>query len=204
MPFYAQHIKSARLHLQKNDPVMKQVLKKVGPFTAKVDPDRFGVLVESIISQQISAASAGEIRERLRGAVEPDGITPTAILQFSLNELLEIGVPHQKASVILNLVKGVSEGSLDLGQIHRQEDEAVIEQMTQIIGLDRGAVQMFLMFSLGRQDILPNDDMRLKNAVKQNYGLAELPDSQKIVEVAEKWRPYATVASWYLWQSLLV
>ena len=116
MPFYAQHIKAARLHLQKNDPVMKKLLKKVGPFTAKTKRDRFGSLVNSIISQQISVAAARTIRGRLIESLEPSQVTPESISEYSVDELREIGISRQKASYVLDLADKVQNGVVDLGK----------------------------------------------------------------------------------------
>lgn len=202
MPFYAQHIKAARLHLQKNDPVMKRILKRVGPFTAKTKRDRFGTLVGSIISQQISVAAARTIKSRLVEAVGPKKITPDSILQLSLDELRAIGVSHQKTTYVLDLSEKVKSEIVDLAQIHRKDDEEVIEEMIQVKGIGRWTAQMFLMFSLGRLDVLPVDDLGIKNAVKNEYGLDDLPAGPQLTEIANNWRPYATIACWYLWQSL--
>jgi len=204
MPFYAQHIKAARLHLQKSDPVFKSLLKIVGPFTAKTRRDRFGTLVHSIIAQQISVAAASTIRGRLIDAVAPEKINPQTLQQFDLDSLRELGVSRQKATYVLDLADKVHGGVVDLDSIHRKDDEAVIEEMIQVKGIGRWTAQMFLMFSLGRLDVLPVDDLGLKNAVRVQYELDDMPNKQQMEQIAEPWRPYATVACWYLWQSLNV
>jgi DNA-3-methyladenine glycosylase II len=202
MPFYAQHIKSARLHLQKNDPVFKRLLKSVGPFTAKTRRDRFGTLVSSIISQQISVAAARTIRGRLIDAVAPEKISPESLLKFDVDSLRAVGVSRQKATYVLDLAEKVDAGTLDLASIHRRDDEAVIQEMVQVKGVGRWTAQMFLMFSLGRLDVLPVDDLGLKNAIAKHYELDDLPDKHQMEALAENWRPYSTIACWYLWQSL--
>ena len=204
MPFYAQHIKAARRHLQKNDPIFKPILKSVGPFTAKTKRDRFGTLVNSIISQQISVAAAATIRERLATAVKPNAISPESLLKFDSESLREVGISRQKASYVLDLAEKVHTGTIDLKTIHKKDDEAVIEEMIQVRGIGRWTAQMFLMFSLGRLDVLPVDDLGIKNAIQKQYDLPELPDKTQIEAIAENWRPYSTVACWYLWQSLAV
>lgn len=206
MPFYAQHIKAARLHLQKSDPVMKRILKSVGPFQAKTKRDRFGTLVNSIISQQISVAAARTIRGRLLEAVG-DGnrnpkIAPENLLAFDVDSLRAIGVSRQKATYVLDLADKVSSGIVELDDIHRNDDDGVIESLTQIKGVGVWTAQMFLMFSLGRLDVLPVDDLGLKNAIRKQYALDDIPDRSEIEALAIHWRPYATIASWYLWQSL--
>lgn len=202
MPFYPQHVKAARLHLQKNDPVFKSLLKSVGPFTAKTRRDRFGTLVSSIISQQISVAAAKTIKSRLESAIAPEKISPAALGQFDVDGLRALGVSRQKASYVLDLVEKVQAGVVDLDSMHRKQDEVVIDEMVQVRGIGRWTAQMFLMFSLGRLDVLPVDDLGLKKAIRIQYHLDDLPAPNEIESIAENWRPYATIACWYLWQSL--
>lgn len=211
MPFSAQHIKSARLHLQKSDPVMKRLLKQVGPFTVKAKRDRFATLVSSIVSQQISTSAARTIRQRLVDAVtersafakhQTIGITPTGLLLFDIDELRQLGVSRQKATYLLDLAEKVDTESVNLQSISRLSDEDAIEVLIQVKGIGRWTAQMFLMFSLARLDVLPVDDLGIKNAIQKNYQLADLPNGEKIETIAKPWRPYATIASWYLWQSL--
>lgn len=206
MPFYAQHIKSGRLHLQKNDPVMKRIVKSVGPFQAKTKRDRFGMLVNSIISQQISVAAARTIRGRLMDAAG-DGkrspkIAPENLLEFDVDSLRSIGVSRQKATYVLDLADKVSSGAVELDDIHRKDDDAVIESLTQVKGIGNWTAQMFLMFSLGRLNVLPVDDLGLKNAIRKQYELDEVPGRSEMEDLAVNWRPFATIACWYLWQSL--
>lgn len=202
MPFLAQDVKSGRLQLMKNDPVMKRVIKLVGPFSARTRRNRFASIVDTIVAQQISVAAASAIRGRLDAAVGSEGLIPSRILEFDVDGLREIGFSRPKASYVLDLAEQVHSGEVDLASIHRMDDEAVIEELIQVKGIGRWTAQIFLMFSLGRIDVLPVDDVGLKNAIKTRYDLAELPDANEIERIAEKWRPYATVASWYLWKSL--
>ena len=202
MPFYAQHIKAARLHLQKCDPVFKRLLKQVGPFTAKAKRDRFGTLVNSIISQQISVAAAATIRARLSDSFSPDPISPAGILSLDVDQLRELGISRQKATYMLDLAGKVDSGAVVLDKIHLKEDEAIIEELVQVKGIGTWTAQMFMMFSLARLDVLPVDDLGIKNAIKLHYDLDELPDKSTIEEIAQPWRPYATIACWYLWRSL--
>lgn len=234
MPFMAPHVKAARLHLQKADPVMKRLLKEHGPFTAKTNPDRFGSLIDSIISQQISGSAATTIQSRLRQAVgeklasgETGGqtsgqnekqserqkggeagsgkvleLTPARLLRFEPGELQQLGVSRQKAGYLLDLAEKLESGQIQLAQIHQKDDQQVIAELTQIRGIGRWTAQMFLIFSLARMDVLPVDDLGLKNAIHREYQLLQPPTPAEIAELATPWRPYATVASWYLWRSL--
>ena len=202
MPFYAQHVKQGRLHLMKSDPTMKGLIKQVGPFTARAKRDRFGTLVHSILGQQISVAAASTIRQRLLDAMGDEGLTPQNLMAFEIDELRSLGVSRQKATYALDLAEKVQSGEIDLTSIHRQPDEEAIAELIRVKGIGRWTAQMFLMFSLGRMDILPVDDLGLKNSVRQFYNFEDLPSTDEIQQLAVPWRPYATIASWYLWQAL--
>ena len=206
MPFSAQHIKAARLHLQRNDPAMKKIIKQVGPFTGKTTRNRFAALVKSIVSQQISTAAARTILGRLHEAVvEKPGptfsVTPEDFAGMTPEQLRAAGLSNQKARYVFDLADKVNDGTVDLKNIHRLDDEQAIECLVQVKGIGRWTAQMFLMFCLGRMDILPVDDLGIKNAIASAYELEEKPDKKTIEEIAQPWRPYASVASWYLWRS---
>jgi DNA-3-methyladenine glycosylase II len=211
MPFSAQHIKAARLSLQKKDPTMKKILKRVGPFTASTRRDRFGTLVRSIVSQQISTAAAktilGRLEDLLAGKKKKSGTTgsvfdPKILARCSPEALRKVGVSKQKGGYVLDLSAKVHSGEVDLKSIHRLDDEQAIEELTKVKGIGRWTAQMFLMFSLGRLDVFPVDDLGIKNAIKKEYGFREPPERDEMEELAKAWRPYATVASWYLWRTL--
>jgi len=207
MPFSAQHIKAARLHLQKNDPVMKKIIKQVGPFTGKTTRNRFAALVKSIVSQQISTAAARTILQQLHEAVvEKPGstfsVSPEDFAGKTPEQLKAAGVSKQKASYVFDLAEKVNDGTVDLKNIHRLDDEEAINCLVKVKGIGRWTAQMFLMFCLGRMNILPSDDLGIKNGVKRAYGLDVLPTPREVDQIGEAWRPYASVASWYLWRSI--
>ncbi|MCH2180883.1 MAG: DNA-3-methyladenine glycosylase [Mariniblastus sp.] len=202
MPFAAQDIRAARLHLQKSDPVLKQIIKQVGPFRCKVNRNRFESLVHSILSQQISGAAAKTIKSRLALATEPDGLTPDALLKFSAEDLRYIGISRQKAGYLQDLAEKVGSGQLKLQTLARREDQAVIDELIQVKGIGVWTAQMFLMFSLARLDVFPVDDLGIRNAISQSYGNGSDLERQELLELGASWSPYATIASWYLWRSL--
>ena len=204
MPFAAQHVKAARLHLQKADPVMKQILKQVGPFTAKTTRDRFLTLVRSIVAQQISGAAARTILSRLLEAIAPAKISPESVSEFDVDGLREIGVSRQKATYILDLAAQVENGNVDLQKIGRKSDQEVIDELVQVKGIGVWTAQMFMMFSLGRMDVFPDGDLGIQQGIKKNYPIKCELTTKKMHEIAEPWHPYATIASWYLWRSLEV
>lgn len=199
--FKQTDIRYARRHLRSADPVMKAIIDAVGPFTLGLERNRFRMLVCSIISQQISGSAAASIFSRLRQLVGP-GLSAANMARFSTDELRSVGLSPQKASYVTDLVRKVNDETVNLRQIGRLSDEQVIDQLIQVKGIGRWTAQIFLIFSLGRLDVFPHDDLGVRSAIRDNYGLADLPDKETAIKIAEPWRPYATVASWYCWQSL--
>ncbi len=195
-------IQKARCHLRAADPVMKAVIDTVGQFTLRLERDRFGMLVRSIISQQISTSAARSIRRRLQELAGPDGLKAANLAQFSGDQLRSAGLSPQKASYVADLAHKVNDGTVDLRQIGRLSDERIVEQLTQVKGIGRWTAQMFLIFSLGRLDVFPHDDLGVRTAIRNHYGLDDLPDKQTAHAIAAPWRPYASVASWYCWRTL--
>jgi len=204
MPFAAQHIRDARNHLRKSDPVMQGIIKQVGPFTAKTRSDRFASLAGAIVAQQISGKAAMSIWKKLEVLLEPEKISANAIYSRSLDQLRTAGVSRQKGTYLIDLSSRVLSGDVQLNQLGRKSDDEVITELTRVKGIGRWTAQMFLMFTLARLDVLPVDDLGVKNAIARAYGLRKPPDSKRIEKIAQPWRPYASVASWYLWRSLEV
>lgn len=204
MPIPAQHIKAARLHLQQSDPMMRRIVKAVGPCKIKTKSDRFLTLVSSILAQQISGAAVRTIHGRLVDALKPDEISPAALVPFSVDELRELGISRQKANYILDLAGKVHVGEVNLKGVGRLDDDSVIIELTKIKGIGPWTAQMFLMFCLGRLDVFPTDDLGIQNAIKKHYKPRGNFDKKRMEKIAQPWRPYATIASWYLWRSLEV
>jgi DNA-3-methyladenine glycosylase II len=195
-------VRKARRHLRGADPVMKAVIDAVGPFTLRLERDRFGMLVRSIISQQISTSAARSICMRLQELAGPNGMTAPNLAQFTVEQLRSVGLSPQKASYVADVASKVNDGMVNLRQIGRLPDERVVEQLTQVKGIGRWTAQMFLIFSLGRLDVFPHDDLGVRVAIRDRYGLADLPDKPTALAIAAPWRPYASVASWYCWRTL--
>jgi DNA-3-methyladenine glycosylase II len=193
-------IQKARRHLRTADPVMRAMIDSVGPFTLRLERDRFAMLVRSIISQQISTSAARSIRGRLQELAGPDGLKATNLARLTVDELRSVGLSPQKASYLADLACKVSDGTVDLRQIGRLSDERIIEQLTQIRGIGRWTAQMFLISSLGRLDVFPHGDLGVRVAIRDRYGLETLPNKQTAFAIAALWRPYASVASWYCWR----
>ena len=195
-------IQFACRHLQSADPVMKTIIDAVGPYTLRFERDRFAMLVRSIVSQQISTTAARAIRRRLQELAGPDGFTAHNLSRFSVDELRSAGLSLQKASYVVDLASKVDNGILDLRQIGRLSDEEVVAALTQVKGIGRWTAQMFLIFALGRPDVFPHDDLGVRAAIRDRYGLSELPDKTTSQAIAAPWRPYASVATWYCWRIL--
>jgi DNA-3-methyladenine glycosylase II len=163
--------------------------------------DRFTALAKSIVSQQISGKAAASIWQRLSDALDGN-VCADGLRRMDLEQLRATGISRQKGVYLLDLAERVADGRVALSQIGRREDEQVIAELIQVKGIGRWTAQMFLIFSLGRLDVLPVDDLGIRTAIRNRYGLKELPRACEIEAIAQPWRPYATVASWYLWQSL--
>lgn len=177
-------------------------MKKAGPFTLKPRRDRFPTLVGSIISQQISGRAAASIHARLKQHVAPGKISAESVLRLSPEELRKVGISPQKATYLHDLAARVANGTLRLERINRLSDEEVIEALIQVKGIGVWTAQMFLIFSLGRLDVFPHADLGVRMALRNLYGLDDLPDKDVSHRIATPWRPYASVATWYCWRSL--
>ena len=196
-------IQKACRHVRVADPVMRRLIDAVGSFTLRPERRRrFSVLARAIISQQVSTAAARTIRGRLEGVVDNGGLTAEGIVRLKEPQLRSVGLSRQKASYLLDLARKSLDGTVQLDRIGRLPDEAVIEMLTQVKGIGRWTAEMFLIFSLGRLDVLPVDDLGVRAAIKDLYGLDDLPDKATCMEIAALWRPYATIGSWYCWRSL--
>jgi DNA-3-methyladenine glycosylase II len=195
-------IPKARRHLRAADPVMREIIDAVGLFTLRCDRDRFGMLVRSIISQQISTSAARSIRKRLHDLAGSNGVTAKSLSSYTLDQLRSVGLSPQKASYVADLAAKVNDGTIDLRSIGRLPDAQVVDHLTQVRGIGRWTAEMFLIFSLGRPDVFPYDDLGVRRAIRNRYCLKALPDKDEALAIAAPWRPYATVASWYCWRSL--
>lgn len=189
-------------HLKRRDPVMRDLIARMGPFGLKTQSNRFRVLARSIAAQQISSKAARAVRLRMEAAVAPKRFSPAAVAALSEQRLRQAGLSARKAQYIQGLARMELDGTLKLRSIARLSDEEVIERLTQAKGVGVWTAQMFLIFCLGRLDVFPDDDFGVRSAIRNLYGLDELPNQATCREIAEPWRPYASVASWYCWRSV--
>jgi DNA-3-methyladenine glycosylase II len=189
-------------HFRRHDPTLHGVIRLIGPYTLRPQRNRFGMLVRSIISQQISMAAARTIRERLEELLGDAGLAPAAIADLTPQELRSVGLSKQKAAYISDLAHKVASGEVPLARMGRLPDEAVIESLTQVKGIGRWTAQMFLIFSLGRPDVFPVDDLGVRVAIARLYNLGDKPGKDALHEIGRRWSPYASVGSWYCWRYL--
>ncbi|GAB4145651.1 MAG: DNA-3-methyladenine glycosylase [Planctomycetaceae bacterium] len=188
-------------HLKRADDKLKNVIRRVGKFTLRPERNRYAMLVKSILSQQISTSAAKSIRLKLLALVDQK-LEPERIGKLRDEQLRSAGISPQKLRYLRDLTDRVTSSELRLTQMGRYSDEDVIQQLTTVKGIGRWTAQMFLIFSLGRLDILPHDDLGIQNAIRKLYDLSDRPDRVTMERIAEPWRPFASVASWYCWRSL--
>lgn len=188
------------VHLSAADPVLGTFIERIGPLSLDLETNLYSSLAHSIVAQQLSDAAAETIWGRLLLALGGDA-SPAAVLAAADETLRAAGVSRSKMSYLRDLAWRVHTGSLDLELIAALPDESVIAELKAIRGVGRWTAEMFLIFSLGRPDVLAVDDGALRTTVGWLYGIAD-PSPQIVAELGEKWRPYRTVASLYLWHGL--
>ena len=181
---------------------MRRIIARVGPCKLKRYPRYFVTLCDSIISQQLSGRVAEAIFERFAGLYPRRRPTPQAVVRTPILRLRTAGLSGQKARYLKELAMGFTSGKIRPHRFSRQSNDDIIETLTAIHGIGRWTAEMFLMFSLNRLDVLPVDDLGIKKAVRQAYGLRTLPKPRTIRTIGKPWHPYETIASWYLWRSL--
>lgn len=189
-------------HLSAVDPVMRRIIEAVGPFSLGAKRNRFHTLVNAIISQQISTAAARSILSRLEKTVGRQGLSPESVLRLTPSQFRRAGVSPQKQNYLKDLARKIVREEVRLNRLGRMSDDDVISQLVQVKGIGRWTAQMFLIFTLTRADVFPHEDFGVRTALKRAYRLKDLPDKTQSHRIAEPWRPYATVGSWYCWRSL--
>ena len=202
MPLDALSLRRASRHLRRADPVLGEIVARVGP--CRLRPHRglppFAYLARAILRQQISGHAANAIDERLHARFG-EVLHPDHVIGATDQELRTIGLSRQKISYMRDLASKSQDG-LPLHRIHRMGDERIIETLSTVRGIGRWTAEMYLMFRLGRPDVLPVDDYGIRKAMQLAYRMLALPKPDRMRKIAESWRPYRTVACWYLWRSL--
>jgi DNA-3-methyladenine glycosylase II len=192
----------ARRHLSRRDVVLKRLIRAVGPCTLQTNDDHFAILARSIIAQQISTTAAIAISTRVVKALGRGGLRPKNILVADDVSLRQAGLSVNKLASLRDLAEKCAGGQVPLRKLRDMDNEAVIEALIPIRGIGRWTAEMFLMFSLGRLDVLPVGDYGLRAGVQKHYELDDIPDKTALTELAEPWRPYRSVGTWFIWRSL--
>ncbi|HEU5330129.1 MAG TPA: DNA-3-methyladenine glycosylase [Thermomicrobiales bacterium] len=189
-------------HLRAVDPTLARAIATVGDCGLTLETDLFFALVDAIVSQQISIKAAATILERVRLLYAPDLFpTPVRLAATPDEDLRAAGCSRAKVVYLKDLSTRITTGALDLDRLHALPDEEVIAELVAVKGIGRWTAEMLLIFSLGRLDVWPVDDLGIVIAVQSLYGLPERPKRKAMLELGEPWRPYRTLAAWYLWQS---
>lgn len=189
------------LHLQQADPIMAEIIRRVGPCEFAVRQPTFETLARSITFQQLNGKAAGTIFGRLRKAVGRR-FTASAFLKLTPEQLRACGLSKQKMASLHDLASRVARREINFRKLGDLQDEEIIVTLSRVRGVGVWTAQMFLIFALQRPNVMPLADLGIRNAVRRAYGLTELPNPAELSKIAEKWQPYCSVASWYLWRSL--
>ncbi len=196
-------VKEADRVISSVDEAMAGVIERYGPckMSLNVVQSPFQALFKSIIYQQLSTQSATSIYNRVLQLFDTGVPSPQVTLNLTDEELRGAGMSRQKISYMRDLAVKTAEGTVpSLEELDRLPDEEILERLTAVHGIGRWTVEMLLMFSMGRPDILPSTDLGIRKGFQQVYGHEELPKPRQIEKYGELWRPYRTIASWYLWR----
>jgi DNA-3-methyladenine glycosylase II len=194
-------MKEAIIHLKMSDPTLGAIIDQVGDYAIRFRSPDLETLVKSIVFQQLSGRVASVIFGRLLRAAG-GRITFESILKLRPSRMRAVGLSTQKTAYIRDLARHARDGSVVFEELPGLSDGEVIARLTQVKGIGVWTVHMFLIFALERHDVLPTGDLGIRNAIRKAYGMAELPTPAEMERMAERWRPYCSVASWYLWRSL--
>lgn len=192
-------------HLTGVDPTLKQLIERVGPFGLEVGSmlDPFQVLLRSIVYQQLSGRAAAAIYDRVVKAVGSDPPTPSSVERTADQTLRNAGLSWAKIAGLRDLARHSIDGTIpSLETLHAADNEEVVERLTVVRGIGRWTVEMLLIFRLGRADVFPVTDLGVRKGYMLTYGLDALPTPKELEKLCEHWRPYRSVASWYLWRAV--
>lgn len=202
VPVARAALAAAEAHLAAADPVLATLIATHGPCSLAREQDLFAALVDSIIGQQLSVKAAATIAGRLRAALPGGALAADAILALPDDALRGAGLSRAKAAYLRDLAGHVTAGTLDLAALDTQTDDAVTAALVAVKGIGPWTAQMFLIFALGRLDVLPVADLGLREAAVRAYSLPARPTAADLTARAVPWRPYRSIATWYLWRSL--
>ena len=195
-------MRQAIQHLKKADPVLAGIIDRVGPYRMEFREPAFETLVRSIVYQQLSGRVALRIFERLLHLIPERRLTPAAVLALSVEQMRAAGLSGQKTAYIRDLAARTNAREVDFALLPAMSDDEVIETLTRVKGVGVWTAHMFLIFALGRPDVLPVGDLGVRVAMRKAYRMRALPKPARMEKIARAWRPWCSVASWCLWRSL--
>ncbi|MBI1808981.1 MAG: DNA-3-methyladenine glycosylase 2 family protein [Gemmatimonadetes bacterium] len=196
--------KKALAHLRTADPKLGAYIDRVGPYRPnyRTAGTHFDAVVRSIVYQQLSGAAASTIHGRVMALYGDASPTAAQLLRTPVEKLRAAGLSGRKVEYLHALAKQVKTRALPIESLHELDDDAVIDTLTQVRGVGRWTAQMVLMFRLKRPDVLAELDLGLQKGLQKVHGLRSLPSAKRLAKVGERWAPWRSVASWYLWRSL--
>jgi DNA-3-methyladenine glycosylase II len=191
-------------YLKRTDPVLRPIIEKHGLCTIRPNTAYYEELVDAIISQQLSVHAARAIEKRFRDVFGGSFPTAAQILSSDVETLRGLGFSRSKAAYVLDLARHIVEGTVQFDRLDTYTNEEIIAELTAVKGIGVWTAHMFLMFCMGRTDILPVGDLGIRNGIRKLYGLEDVPTPQQIGDLAAQnhWHPYESIASWYIWQAL--
>jgi DNA-3-methyladenine glycosylase II len=204
----ARSLKAARAELAASDPVMAELIDRLGERSAaqrrrgEPKPDAYGALLRTIVGQQLSSKAARTIYGRILELFGGTTPTPEQILAASEEDLRGAGLSGRKVEYIRDLAAHVQSGELELDRLEELSDEKVIEEIVAVRGLGQWSAEMFLLFHLERPDIISGGDLGIRKAIQIAYGMDEMPTPAEVDEIGRRWSPHRSLASIYLWESL--
>jgi 3-methyladenine DNA glycosylase/8-oxoguanine DNA glycosylase len=191
-------------HLRKTDPILQRVIERVGPYRLKPRSEgtHFDHIARAIVYQQLSGKAAATIHGRVCALFPNSAIDPALLLAMPDEQLRAAGLSRAKALYLHDLAARTTSGELQVDGLHALSDDEILAQLVAVKGVGVWTAQMFLMFRLGRPDILPGSDLGIRKGVQMAYGMRSLPTPRKVEELGARWAPYRTIAAWYLWRLL--
>ena len=200
----ATHYRASINYLKRVDPVLAQVIERVGPCRIRIAAEgtHFQALTRSIVFQQLSGKAAATILSRVSALFPENTPTPEGVSNITDEQFRTAGLSRQKIGYLRDLAAKVSSGDLPLDAVESMSDDDLIAHLVQVKGIGRWTAQMFLMFRLGRIDVLPELDLGIQNAIQRAYRKRKRPTPKQVRKIGAKWAPHSSIACWYLWRSL--
>ena len=201
---FQTQLKEATRHLSASDPILARVIASAPLPDITPHTDYYRALVNSIIGQQLSVKAAATIKQRFADLFGSDFPTPEQIIARDIEELRSVGLSRPKARYVQDLAQHIIDGTVRFATIDQLSNDEIIAELTAVKGVGEWTVHMFLLFCMGRLDVLPTGDLGIRSGIKKLYGLSELPSPDEVRQIAaaNSWHPYESVASWYVWHSL--